>query len=188
MTIDQTLTLPVETLAGPARQGVGLSPFWRRVEELLAANRLHGSSDVVLEIAMRYNLTDDERLQELDRLAARELSEPANANTNQQGATVMLQNQTGPAIAPARREGRWTATEIRNVIMSKPKHIQMLAASCVLGELIADTVTSRQLGPVEGLLDEIENYLDYDDEIATRQYARGLAALAEDIRCRLANL
>jgi hypothetical protein len=41
---------------------------------------------------------------------------------------------------------------------------------------------------VEGLLDEIESNLDFDNGMTVRQYARGLAALIEDCRCRLANL
>jgi hypothetical protein len=180
-----TLSVSDDPLAGPARQGGGSSSFWRHVQELLKLQRLHANSDEVLEIAMRKDLTDDERLQELERLAQKE-----------QGATDMFPtitttnpNINGASAAEiARGEASSLAADIKRAIMSKPSHIQMLAVSKVLGELIADTVSTRQLGPVEGLLEEIESNLDFDNGMTVRQYARGLAALAEDIRCRLANL
>ena len=185
MTIQTTLPVSDQTLAGPARQGEAQSPFWRHVQELITLQRLHANSDDVLKIAIRRDLTDDERLQELERLAQKK-----------QGVINMLPtitttnpNVNGVSAAEiARNESASLAADIRRLIMSRPQHIQMLAVSKVLGELIAETVSTRQLGPVEGLLEEIESNLDFDNGMTVRQYARGLAALAEDIRCRMANL
>jgi hypothetical protein len=175
---------PNETLAGPARQGEAQSPFWRHVQELMTLQRLHANSDDVLEIAIRRDLTDDERLQELERLAQKK-----------QGVIDMLPTitTTNPSVNGvsaaeiARCESSSLATDIQRIIMSKPSHIQMLAVNKVLAELIAESVSTRQLGPVEGLLEEIESNIDFGDAMQVRQYARGLAVLIEDLRCRSAN-
>jgi hypothetical protein len=186
MTIQPTLSVSDTSLAGPARQGEEQSLFWRRVAELLTLRRLHANSDAVLEIAMRYDIDENEKAQELERLAQK--------NTNQgadmlQSPTVTKLNTDTPSAAETARSGSLSlATDIHRAIMSQPQHIQMLAASHVLGELIAESVNTRQLGPVEGLLDEIESNIDFGNAMQVRQYARGLAALAEVIRCRMANL
>jgi hypothetical protein len=181
------LTVSDQSLAGPARQSGAQSPFWRHVQELLTLQRLHANSDDVLEIAMRKDLTDDERLQELERLAQRESK--LKVKPMLQSTTAAAQNtNTLSAAEIARREAGDLEADVSRQISGKPQHIQMLAVSKALGKLIADTVITRQLGPVEGLLDEIESNLDFDNGTIVRQYARGLAALAEDIHCRLANI
>ena len=187
MTIQTTLAVSNDPLAGPARQGGGTSPFWRRVEELLTLRRLHANSDAVLEIAMRYDLDDCERLQELERLVQKE--------PNQQGAdmlqttTTINLNTTGLSVAEnARNEASALATDINRMLADKQATRRLPAVSKVFAELVAETVVNRQLGPVEGLLDEIESNIDFDNSMQVRQYARGLAALIEDCRCRLANL
>ena len=188
MTLPIMALIPLEkALAGPARQGGEPPNFWRRVGELLTLKRLHASSEEIFAIATRDDLTDGEKLQELERLAQRE---PQQQGAEMLPTTAIIHQNTSVITAAeiARRESADLAADIRRQIMSKPQHIQMLAVSKVLGELIAETVNTRQLGPVEGLLEEIESNLDFDNGMTVRQYARGLAALAEDIRCRLANL
>lgn len=182
----QTLLVCANDPAGLASHGeVILSKFWEKVQELLALGRLHANSDEICEIAARYDLDDQGRLDELERLAQKVSKQ--GADMLQSPTATNLNTNPSPAET-ARCESSTLAHDIRRLIMSKPAHIQMLAVCRVFAELVAGTVNNRQLGPVEGLLEDIEGNLSFDDGMTVRQYARGLAALIENIRSRLANL
>lgn len=201
MTDQPNNTLPVcaKPIAGPASQGDGFSQnnqskFWQRFEELYTLGRLHANSDQILNIVTDFNLDEDGRVAALERLAASPRKQGADMFPNSTATTTTTTTTTPapvstlPASEVARHQSMALSITIKRAMGSSPSHLQMLAVEKVYAELVADTVISRQLGPVEGLLDEIESNLDFENSMAVRQYARGLAALIEDCRCRIANL